>query len=60
MDNHLNELSKGEKINDNPSKYNLRSKRKDGNIDTYDQPTKTKNCAKAVATSNKEKYTQNP
>jgi hypothetical protein len=28
MDNQINELSKGEKAKENPSKYNLRSKKK--------------------------------
>jgi hypothetical protein len=42
MDSQLNELSKGEKTNDNPNKYNLRSKKKEGKPDTSDQPTKTK------------------
>jgi hypothetical protein len=60
MDSQLNELSKGEKTNDNPSKYNLRSKKKEGKTDTSDQPTKTKNSAKAVAASSKEKDAQNP
>jgi hypothetical protein len=32
MDNQLNELSKGEKTNNNPNKYNLRSKKKEGNL----------------------------
>jgi hypothetical protein len=60
MDSQLNELSKGEKTNDNPSKYNLRSKKKEGKTDTSDHPTKEENYAKAVATSNKEREVQNP
>jgi hypothetical protein len=53
-------LSKGEKTNDNSDKYNLRSKKKDGKTDTSDQPTKTKNYAKTMASSNKGKYAQSP
>jgi hypothetical protein len=59
MDSHLNELSKGGE-NGNPIKYNLRSKKKDGKIDTFDQPTKTKNSTKAMETSSKEKDAKNP
>jgi hypothetical protein len=42
MDIQLNELIKGEKTNDNPSKYNLRSKKKEGKTNTSSQPTKHK------------------
>jgi len=55
MDSQLNELSKGEKINDNPNRYNLRSKKKEGKNDTFDQRTKTKISAKPMAAGNKEK-----
>jgi hypothetical protein len=41
MDSQLNELSKEGKTNDNPNKYNLSSKMKEGKTDTSDQPTKT-------------------
>jgi hypothetical protein len=41
MDNQINELSKGEKTKENPNRYNLRSKKKEENTDTSDQPTKT-------------------
>jgi hypothetical protein len=60
MDNQLNELSKGEKSNENSNKYNLRSKKKEGKPNTSDQPTKTENSAKVVASSNKEKEIQDP
>jgi hypothetical protein len=53
MDSHLNELSKGEKTNDNPSKYNPWSKKKEGNTDTSNHPTKTKHYAKDVVASSK-------
>jgi hypothetical protein len=59
MDNQLNELSKGEKSNENQNKYNLRSN-KEGNPSTSDHPNKTKNSAKAVVSSSKEKEEQNP
>jgi hypothetical protein len=55
MDSQLNELSKGEKANDHPSKYNLRSKNKEGKTDTSDKPTKTENFSKAMAASIKGK-----
>jgi hypothetical protein len=32
MDNQLNELSKGDKANNSPNRYNLRSKKKEGNL----------------------------
>jgi hypothetical protein len=53
-------LRKGERTNVNPNRYNLRSKKKEGNPDIYDQPTRTKNLAKDVAARNKEKEAQNP
>ena len=36
MDNQLNEVSKGDKDNNIPNKYNLRSKKKEGKTDTFD------------------------
>jgi hypothetical protein len=60
MDNQLNELSKGEKTNENANKYNLRSKKKEGKSNTSDQPTQIENFAKTVASSNKGKEVQNP
>jgi len=60
MDSQLNELSKGEKTNDNPNRYKLRSKKKEGKTGTSDQPTKTKKFAKHVAAGNKEKDAQIP
>jgi len=52
--NHLNELSKGEKVNEAPKKYNLRSKQKEGKPSTYTQPKKSDTPPKAVASLNKE------
>jgi hypothetical protein len=60
MDSQLNELSKGEKTNDNPSKCNLRPKKKEGKTNTSDQPTKIGNFAKAMAARSKGKDAQNP
>jgi len=59
MDSQLNELSKGEKNDENQNKYNLRSKNKDGNPSTYDRPKKTENYSKVVASSSKENKEQN-
>jgi hypothetical protein len=60
MDSQLNELSKGEKTSNNPNRYSLRSKKKEGNPDVLDQPTREENPAKDVADSNKEKEVQKP
>jgi hypothetical protein len=32
MDNQINDMSKGDKTNGSPNKYNLRSKKKEGNM----------------------------
>jgi hypothetical protein len=40
MDIQLNELRKGERTSGNPNRYNLRSKKKEGNPDISDQPTR--------------------
>jgi hypothetical protein len=60
MDGQLNELSKGEKTNNNPNRYNLRSRKEEGKPDIPDQPTRAENPAKDVADNNKEKKAQNP
>jgi hypothetical protein len=57
MDNQINELSKGEKTNNSPNKYNLKSKKKEGKSDTLDQTPGTKKLAKDVASSSKERKT---
>jgi hypothetical protein len=45
MDNQINELSKGEKEKENPSRYDLRSKKKGEKTNASDQPTKIeKSC----------------
>ena len=53
MNNNLNELSKGEKTKENQNKYNLRSKQKEGNPSTSNQPKKSENSAKIVTTTSK-------
>jgi hypothetical protein len=53
-------VSKGDKANNNPNRYNLRSKNKGGNPHVPEQPTREENPAKDVASSNQEKKTQNP
>jgi hypothetical protein len=60
LDNQINELSKGEKANNSPNKYNLRSNKKEGKSDILDQPSRAEKPAKDAANNNKEKKTQNP
>jgi hypothetical protein len=59
MDSQLNELIKGERTSDNPNRYNLRSKKKEGKPDISDRPTRTENPTKGVVASSKEKEAQN-
>jgi hypothetical protein len=54
MDSQLNEMSKGEMTNNNPNRYNLRSKKKEGNLDISDQPTREEKPTKDVVDSSKE------
>jgi hypothetical protein len=51
MDNQLNELKKGDRANDKPNRYNLRSKNKRGKADVPEQPTRDENPANDVASS---------
>jgi hypothetical protein len=60
MDSQINELSKGENTNSNPSKYNLRSKKKEGKSDIHDQTSRAEKPAKDATNSSKEKKAQNP
>ena len=53
MDSHLNKLSKREKINGNPNRYNLRSKKKEGKPDIFYHQNGVENPTKSVAASNK-------
>jgi hypothetical protein len=60
MDSQVNEISKGERTSSQPNKYNLRSKNKERNPDSPEQPTRTENHVKEVASRSKEMETQNP
>jgi hypothetical protein len=60
MDNQINELSKGEKTNSNPNKYNLRSKKKEGKFDVPGQPSRAEKPVKNAVNNSKEKKTHNP
>jgi len=53
MDKKLNELSKREKTNNNPNSYSPRSKKKEGKLDIFDQPTRMSKPAKEMADSKK-------
>ena len=55
MENQINELSKGEKTNSSPNKYNLRSKNKEGKYNIPDQPSRAENPAKYTVNGSKEK-----
>jgi hypothetical protein len=59
MSIQINELGKGEKANNAPNRYHLRSKKKDDTFDCQDQPLIAERPAKAVATTTKEKKAQN-
>jgi hypothetical protein len=54
MYNQRNELSKGEKANNSPNKYNLGYKKTEGKSDIPDQPSKVEKPAKDAANRNKE------
>jgi hypothetical protein len=54
MYNQRNELSKGEKANNSPNKYNLGYKKIEGKSDIPDQPSKVEKPAKDAANRNKE------
>jgi hypothetical protein len=60
MDNQINEMSRGEKTNSSPNKYNLRSKKKEGNYDIHDQPSRVEKPAKDTIKNRKEKKTHKP
>jgi hypothetical protein len=55
INTQINKLSKGEKANNTPNRYNLRSKKKEGNFDSQHQPLIAERPTKAAATTNKEK-----
>jgi hypothetical protein len=56
MNSQVNELGKGEKSNNTPNRYHLRSKKKEGNFDSHDQSLIVK---KPATITTKEKKTQN-
>jgi hypothetical protein len=60
IDSQINELSKGEKENSGPNKYNLQSKKKEGKYDIPDHPARAENPTKDAVNNNKEKKAQNP
>jgi hypothetical protein len=60
MNSRINELSKGEKADSGPNKYNLRSKKKEGNSDVPDPSPREEKPAKDATNKNKEKKAQNP
>jgi len=59
MSIQINELGKGEKANNTPNIYHLRSKKKEGNFDSHDQPLIVERPAKPATITTKEKKTQN-
>jgi hypothetical protein len=60
MNSQINELNKGEKANNSPSKYNLGSKKKEGKSDIPDPSPRVENPAKDATDSGKEMKAQNP
>jgi hypothetical protein len=58
MDIQLNELSKGDKVNDGRGRYNLRSEKKAAAPDILEQSTRTENPANEVANSHRGKKAQ--
>jgi ribonuclease HI len=60
IDSQINELSKGEKENSGPNKYNLQSKKKEGKSDIPDPAPRAEKPAKDATNNNKEKKAQNP
>ena len=60
MDIQINELIKGEKEKENPSRYNLRSRKNEEKKDAPNQPMQKEDSAKAMTVSSKEKDSQIP
>jgi hypothetical protein len=58
INSQINKLSRGEKASNTPKRYNLRSKKKEGNFDNQDQPPIAEIPTKATVTTAKEKKTQ--
>jgi hypothetical protein len=59
MNIQINEWSKGEKANNTPNRYHLRSKKKEENFDSHDQPLIAERPTKPATITTKEKKTQN-
>jgi hypothetical protein len=59
MNIQVNELGKGEKANNTPNRYHLKSKKKEGNFDSHDQPLIVEKPTKSATITTKEKKTQN-
>jgi hypothetical protein len=55
INTQINELSRVEKANNTPSKYNLRSKKKEGDFDSQDQPHVVERPTKVATTNTKKK-----
>jgi hypothetical protein len=60
MDSQINELSKWEKANSSPNKYNLRSKKKERKYDVPDQSSRGGKPSKDATNISEEKEAQNP
>ena len=59
MNIQINEWSKWERANNTPNRYHLRSKKKEGNFDSQDQPLIAERPAKSAAITTKERKAQN-
>ena len=59
INTQINELSRREKASNTPNRYNLRSRKKEGNFDSQDQPLIAERPTKATTTTTKEKKTHN-
>jgi hypothetical protein len=55
----VNELGEGENANNTPNIYHLRSKKKEGNFDSHDQPLIAERLVKPATITTKENKTQN-
>jgi hypothetical protein len=53
MSNQLNELRKGENTSNNSNRYNLQSKKKEGNPDTHEWPARVEKPTRDIEDNNK-------
>jgi hypothetical protein len=58
MNSQIHELGKGERAGQSSSRYNLRSRKKEGDFNGQDQPLMADKPAKVAETTSKEKRTQ--